>query len=226
MTAIAHTTAKISALFHHFGTVTDISALTRCSRDEVLCGPELQPAHLQIIQRMIDQRTTTGTKDGRINFARDGKKILAFCRAYAGMFTAEWQNSIDAGNAATRWEMVKIILRWIVEGGTGNAKVKCIEFHNREITAEEWRQYCGNKMDFVMNADTDEAEKQEIIAAYKDARDNFDEHLTRLWSELFAEKGVKGAKEWMREFWVPADEATKDKVNAAFLAAKSELKKN
>jgi hypothetical protein len=226
MTAIHHTTTRISELFRHFGTVTDISALTRCERDSVLYGPIVSAEHLQVIRLMIECRTTTGTTDGSINFARDGKKILAFCRAYADMFTAEWQKSIDAGNAAVRWEMVKIILRWIVEVGAQQAKQKCIDFHNKEITLEEWREYCGNKLDFIFYTDMEESEKTEIVAAYRDARDNFDEHLTRLWSELFAEKGVKGSVEWMRGFWTPVDEATKDRVNAAFLAAKSELNKN
>lgn len=223
MTAIHHTTAKISELHRHFGTVTDISALTRCDRDAVLYGPLVYPEHLKVILFMIENRANDCTKDGQINFARDGKKILSFCQAYADMFAAEWQKSIDAGNAVVRWEMVKIILRWIVEGGETHAKQKCIEFHDREITIEEWREYCGNKLDFIFDMDTEEAEKAELIAAYRDTRDNFDEHLTRLWAELFAEKGVKGAVDWMRGFWTPADEATKDRVNAAFLAAKNEL---
>lgn len=224
MNAIANTAARISELYRHFGTVTDISALTRCSRDAVLYGPIVSADHLKVLLFMIERGANDRTTDGIIDFARDGRKILSFCQAYADMFAAEWQKSIEAGNAAVRWEMVKIIIRWIVEGGENHAKQKCIDFHDREITRDEWREYCGSKLDFIFQTDMDEAEKTELIAAFKDARENFDKHLTRLWSELFAVHGVKGAVEWMRGFWVPLDEATKDRVNAAFLAAKKTVK--
>ena len=71
-----------------------------------------------------------------------------------------------------------------------------------------------------IDPETETQQGRVIARAFIEARDNMETHLEKLWLELFAEKGIDGAKAWMKEFWTPASQEAKYAINAAYVAAK------
>ena len=224
MTQTAYTLASIH---RHTGTITDISALCEVAPDEIMFGPELTADDLQAILAAKDRRLWCANDTLRIDFHSDGKRILSFATAYQKRRQDLWSDRLTTGQAETDWMLRKMVLRWFVEDGEEKAKQKCVDFLNMELRDEDWQFFRENGCWFLKNytvmQETTEQEKRDLARAYREVRDDMTGHLTRLWLELFEQKGIDGAKAWFREHWHPASDECREKVNAAYMAAKKEF---
>ena len=221
-TALNITTARLSAIHRRFGTITDISLLARLSVDELYDGPMLLPDDVTRLKWGFENGAWE--KWGDLVFARDGRKVLAFARQYATAYNNAWGEVIRRGNAESFEMYVRYALKWIVTVGLDTARAKMRELHEAELTAEDWAVLTEIGGGWIARMEIDpETETQQgrvIARAFIEARDNMETHLEKLWLELFAEKGIDGAKAWMKEFWTPASPEAKEAINAAYVAAK------
>ena len=119
---------------------------------------------------------------------------------------------------------VRYALKWIVTVGLDTAHAKMRELHESELTAEDWAVLTEIGGGWIARMEIDpetEIQQGRVIArAFIEARDNMEKHLEKLWLELFAERGIDGARSWMKEFWTPASPEAKEAINAAYVAAK------
>jgi len=216
------TTARLSAIHRRFGTITDISLLARLSVDELYDGPMLLPDDVTRLKWGFENGAWE--KWGDLVFARDGRKVLAFARQYATAYNNAWGEVIRRGNAESFEIYVRYALKWIVTVGLDTARAKMRELHESELTAEDWAVLTEIGGGWIARMEIDpetEIQQGRVIArAFIEARDNMETHLEKLWLELFAEKGIDGAKAWMKEFWTPASPEAKEAINAAYVAAK------
>jgi len=221
-TALNITTARLSAIHRRFGTITDISLLARLSVDELYDGPMLLPDDVTRLKWGFENGAWE--KWGDLVFARDGRKVLAFARQYATAYNNAWGEVIRRGNAESFEIYVRYALKWIVTVGLDTARAKMRELHESELTAEDWAVLTEIGGGWIARMEIDpetEIQQGRVIArAFIEARDNMETHLEKLWLELFAEKGIDGAKAWMKEFWTPASPEAKEAINAAYVAAK------
>ena len=216
------TTARLTAIHRRFGTITDISLLARLSVDELYDGPMLLPDDVTRLKWGFENGAWE--KWGDLVFARDGRKVLAFARQYATAYNNAWGEVIRRGNAESFEIYVRYALKWIVTVGLDTARAKMRELHESELTAEDWAVLTEIGGGWISRMEIDpetEIQQGRVIArAFIEARDNMETHLEKLWLELFAEKGIDGAKAWMKEFWTPASPEAKEAINAAYVAAK------
>jgi hypothetical protein len=167
-------------------------------------------------------------KWGDLVFARDGRKVLAFARQYADAYDHALSEVIRRGNEIGFNIYVRWALRWIITADHATAKQKLYELAISEPDAQGWeylKKWGVAKM--IRNMEPNESEQKESISemakVFVEARDNPQPHLERLWLELFAEKGIDGAKAWMKQFWTPASPEARNSINAAYVAAKSKF---
>ena len=221
-TALNITTARLTAIHRRFGTITDISLLARLSVDELYDGPMLLPDDVTRLKWGLD--SGAWEKWGDLVFVRDGRKVLAFARQYADAYNNALSEVIRRGNAESFEIYVRYALKWIVTVGLDTARAKMRELHESELTAEDWAVLTEIGGGWIARMEIDpETEIQQgraIARAFIEARDNMEKHLEKLWLELFAERGIDGAKAWMKEFWTPASPEAKEAINAAYVAAK------
>ena len=221
-TALNITTSRLTAIHRRFGTITDISLLARLSVEELYGGPMLLPDDVTRLKHGLDNGAWE--KWGDLVFARDGRKVLAFARQYATAYNNAWGEVIRRGNAESFEMYVRYALKWIVTVDLDTARAKMRELHESELTAEDWAVLTEMGGGWIARMEIDpETETQQgrvIARAFIEARDNMETHLEKLWLELFAEKGIDGAKSWMKEFWTPASPEAKEAINAAYVAAK------
>jgi len=220
--AIDITTARLTAIHRRFGTITDISLLARLSIDELYDGPMLLPDDVTRLKWGLDNGAWE--KWEGIVFARDGRKVLAFARQYADAYNNAWSEVIRRGNAESFEMYVRYALKWVVTVDLDTARAKMRELHESELTADDWAVLTEIGGCWIARMEIDpetEIQQGRVIArAFIEARDNMEKHLEKLWLELFAEKGIDGAKSWMKEFWTPASPEAKQAINAAYVAAK------
>lgn len=225
MTQTANTLHRIH---QHVGTITDIAALCEVEPDAIMYGPELTDADLQVIKTAKDRRLWCGNERLRIDFNRDGKRILSFATAYQKRRQDLWSDLFTTDQVEADWMLRKMVLRWFVEYGEEEVKQKCVDFLNLKLQESDWQMFRENGCGFLKKhpemQERTEQEKRDLARAYLDVRDNMTGHLVRLWIELFEQKGVDGAKAWFRQHWHPANAECREKVNAAYLAAKKEFK--
>lgn len=225
MTQTAYTLASIH---RHTGTITDISALCEVAPNVIMFGPELTDGDLQTIRAANERRAWCENGKFRIDFHKDGKRILSFATAYQKRQADLWSDRLSTDQAETDWLLRKMVLRWFVEGYEQTVKQKCVDFLNMELQEPDWRflreKGCAFLKKYSEMQETTEQEKRDLARAYREVRDDMTGHLTRLWLELFEQKGIDGAKAWFREHWHPASDECRKKVNAAYLAAKKEFK--
>ena len=216
------TTSRLTAIHRRFGTITDISLLARLSVEDLYNGPMLLPDDVTRLKCGLDNGAWE--KWDGIVFARDGRLVLAFARQYADAYNNAWSEVIRRGNAESFEIYVRYALKWIVTVGLDTAHAKMRELHESELTAEDWAVLTEIGGGWIARMEIDpetEIQQGRVIArAFIEARDNMEKHLEKLWLELFAERGIDGAKAWMKEFWTPASPEAKDAINAAYVAAK------
>lgn len=216
------TTSRLTAIHRQYGTITDISLLARLSVDELYNGPMLLPDDVTRLKWGLDNGAWE--KWGDLVFARDGRKVLAFARQYADAYNHAWSEVIRLGNAESFEMYVRYAMKWIVTVDVDTARAKMRELHESELTAEDWAALTEMGGGWIARIEIDpetEIQQGRVIArAFIEARDNMEKHLEKLWMELFAERGIDGAKAWMKEFWVPASPEAKEAINAAYVAAK------
>lgn len=224
-TAIDITTARLSAIDRHFGTISDVGLLARLTVDDLCYGPWLFEGDVERFKLGLDNGLWT--KFGDVVFARDGRKVLAFARQYEQAQRWAFQESVRQGNEACFLMYVRYALKYIVTVSLEAAREKMRELHESELGPEGWAMIDEIGGGWLGKIEVDpEIEKQEgrrIARAFIEARDNMEKHLEKLWLELFAEKGIDGAKAWMKEFWTPASPEAKEAINAAYVAAKSKF---
>jgi hypothetical protein len=215
-------TARLTAIHRRFGTITDISLLARLSVDELYDAPMLLPDDVTRLKWGLDNGAWE--KWEGIVFVRDGRKVLAFARQYADAYNNALSEVIRRGNAESFEIYVRYALKWIVTVGLDTARAKMRELHESELTAEDWAALTEMGGGWITRMEIDpetEIQQGRVIArAFIEARDNMEKHLEKLWLELFAERGIDGAKAWMKEFWTPASPEAKEAINAAYVAAK------
>lgn len=221
-TALDITTARLSAIYRHFGTISDVGVLARLSVEDLCDGPWLFEADVERLKWGLDNGVWV--RFGDVVFARDGRKVLAFARQYEQAQRWALQESVRQSNEACFLLYVRYALKYIVTDRLEAARVKMRELFYSELDAEGWALLDEIGGGWIGKIEVDpEIEKQEgrrIARAFIEARDNMQEHLEKLWLELFAEHGIDGAKEWMKEFWTPASQEARDAVNAAYVSAK------
>ena len=221
------TTARLTAIHRRFGTITDISLLARLSVDELYDGPMLLPDDVARLKWGFDNGAWE--KWEGIVFARDGRLVLAFARQYADAYNNALSEVIRRGNAESFEMYVRYALKWIVTVDLDTARAKMRALYESELTAEDWAELTEMGGGWIARMEIDpetEIQQGRVIArSFIEARDNMEKHLEKLWLELFAEKGIDGAKSWMKEFWTPASPEAKDAINAAYVAAKMKFTK-
>lgn len=196
---------KVSAAKFLLGTCTDISEMIGLSDADKSSLPIFHEDEIAYLEHAVTNGALK-TMQG-LPAARDGRKILAFVRAVKNAqevgFSREWHRVSDE----CEWVNVRYILRYIVTDGRAVAMQK----------AKELAAYC-------IEGGCDEAETvKDFARAFSRAKTDTEKQLERLWMELFEDHGVTGAVELFRNRWQPVDYATRDAVNAAFLAAKQKF---
>lgn len=194
---------KVSAAKFLTGTCTDISALIGLSDADKSSLPIFHEDEIAYLEHAVTNgafKTMFG-----LPAARDGRKVLAFVRAVkdaqAVGFSREWHRMNDENE----WVYVRYAaLPSLVTGGLEAAMRKM-----KELAAE-----------FVAGGCDEQDTVKTLARALATAKNKTPECLERLWLELFEDHGVAGAVTYFRERWKPVDDATRDVVNAAFLAAK------
>lgn len=225
-TTIDITTARLTAIHRRFGTITDISLLSRLSVDELYDGPMLLPDDVTRLKWGLDNGAWE--KWEGIVFARDGRKVLAFARQYADAYNHAWSEVIRRGNEIGFRIYVRWALRWIITADHATAKQKLYELAISEPDEKGWeylKQWGVAKIIRNMEPNPNEQKEsiREMAKVFIEARDNMGKYLEKLWLELFAERGIDGAKEWMKAYWTPASPEAKEAINAAYVAAKSKF---
>lgn len=222
MNALDVTTSRLTEIHRHFGTISDVGLLARLTVDDLYNGPYLLEGDIERLKWGLDNGVWT--RFGDVVFARDGRKVLAFARQYEQAQRWAFQESVRQGNEACFLSYVRYALKYIITDSLEAAREKMKELFESELDAEGWALLDEIGGGWLGKIEVDpEIEKQEgrrIARAFIEARDNMQEHLEKLWLELFAERGIDGAKEWMKAYWTPASPEAKDAVNAAYLAAK------
>lgn len=226
-TAIDITTARLSAIDRHFGTISDVGVLARLTVEDLCDGPWLFEGDVERLKWALDNGAWE--KWEGIVFARDGRKVLAFARQYEQAQRWAFQESVRQGNEACFLMYVRYALKYIVTVSLEAAREKMRELHESELCPEGWallEEIGGGWIGKIeIDPETEKQEGRRIARAFIEARDNMEKHLEKLWLELFAEKGIDGAKVWMKEFWVPASQEAKEAINAAYVAAKMKFTK-
>lgn len=210
------------------GTVTDISMLCKVDPDVIRYGPELTDKDLNVIKQATEKRLHCGTERTRIDFHKDGKKILSFATAYLKRRNDLWADFFEQGKTESDWMLAKMVLSWFVECTEKEVKQKCVDWLNSDLRESDWQMIRDNGAGFLKNypemQETTPEEKQALARAFKEVRDDIPVHLTRFWLELFERHGVEDAVKWIRDNWKPLSEETKDQINTAYKAAKQKLK--
>lgn len=211
-------------------TVTDISILCKVDPDVIRYGPELTAKDLMAIKQATEMRLGHSTQRARIDFHRDGKKILSFATAYMKRRNDLWADLFEQEKAETDWLLSKMMLSWFVECSEKEVKQKCVDWLNSDLQESDWQMIRENGAGFLKNyptmQETTTEEKQALARAFKEVRDDLPGHLTRLWLELFDQHGVDGAVKWIRNNWKPLNDETREQINAAYVAAKGEYSVN
>lgn len=221
------TTARLTAIHRHFGTISDVGVLARLSAEDLNNGPWLFEDDVERLKWGMDNGIWV--RFGNVVFARDGRKVLAFARQYAQAQRLAWQESVRQSNEACFLLYVRYALKYIITDSLEAAREMMRELFYSELDADGWALLDEIGGGWLRSIEIDpEIEKQSgrvIARAFIEARDNMETHLEKLWLELFAEHGVDGAKEWMKAYWTPASQEAKDAVNAAYVAAKRKFTK-
>jgi len=217
-------TANILHQIHdQTGTVTDISVLCKVGPDVIRYGPELTAKDLKVIKQATEKRLYCGTENARIDFHRDGKKILSFATAYLKRRNDLWADFFEQDKAESDWLLAKMVLGWFVEHSEKEVKQKYVDWLNSDLQESDWQMIRDNGAGFLKNypemQETTPEEKQALARAFKEVRDDLHSHLTRFVLELFEQHGVSGAKGWIRDNWKPDNDETRKRINAAYVAA-------
>lgn len=221
--ALDITTARLTAIHRHFGTITDISLLGWVSVDELYNGPMLFPDDVKRLEWGL--KNQVWEKWGDVVFARDGRKVLAFARQYETAYNHALSETIIRGNAESFDLYARYALKWIVTADIETAHAKMKELHESEPDAGLLDEVgAGWIRSIEIDAETETKSGRVIARAFIDARDNMEKHLELLWLERFEDMGIEGAVKWMREFWQPSSEEAKAAINAAYLSAKRKFK--
>lgn len=212
-------------------TVTDISILCKVDPDVIRYGPELTAKDLMAIKQATEMRLGHSTQRARIDFHRDGKKILSFATAYMKRRNDLWADLFEQEKAETDWLLSKMVISWFVECSEKEVKQKCVDALNIQLKESDWQflddHGCGFlKKYLMMQDDTTEKDLAYMARIYKEVRDDLPGHLTHLWLELFDQHGVDGAVKWIRNNWKPLNKETREQINAAYVAAKGEYSVN
>lgn len=222
LTAIETTTARLSAIHRHFGTISDVGVLARLTVDDLCDGPRLFEDDVERLKWGLDNGVWV--RFGDVVFARDGRKVLAFARQYEQAQRWAWQESVRQSNEACFLLYVRYALKYIITDSLEAAREKMKELFESELDAERWALLDEIGGAWLRRIEIDpETEKQSgrvIARAFIEARDNMETHLEKLWLELFSEHGIDAAKAWMKAYWTPASQEAKDAVNAAYVSAK------
>lgn len=198
---------KVAGAKFLLGTCTDISALIGLSDDNRASLPIFSDGEIALLEHAVTDgifKTMFG-----LPAARDGRKILAFVRALKGAqavgFSREWHRMDEE----SEWVYVRYgALPGLVTGGQDVAMRKM-----KELAVE-----------FVAGGCDEQDTVKTLAKAFATAKNKTAECLERLWLELFTDHGVAGAVAYFRERWAPVDDATREIVNAAFVAAKEKFK--
>lgn len=221
-TALDITTARLSAIYRHFGTISDVGVLAHLSVEALCEGPWLFEDDVDRLKWGLGNGVWV--RFGDVVFARDGRKVLAFARQYEQAQRWALGEVIRQDNEDSFNLYVRHALRYIITDSLDAAREKMRELFNSELDAEGWALLDEIGGSWLRRIEIDpETEKQSgrvIARAFIEARDNMQEHLEKLWLELFSEHGIDGAKAWMKAYWTPASQEAKDAVNAAYVAAK------
>jgi hypothetical protein len=198
---------KVAGAKFLLGTCTDISALIGLSDSERSGLPIFSDSEVELLEHAVTDgifKTMFG-----LPAARDGRKILAFVRAVKDAQTVGFSREWHRVNEESEWVYVRYAaLPSLVTVGPDAAMRKM-----KELAAE-----------FVAGGCDEQATIKTLAKAFVTAKNKTAECLERLWLELFEDHGVAGAVAYFRERWTPVDDATRDVVNAAFLAAKEKFK--
>jgi hypothetical protein len=193
--------AKIRDLRHDLGTVTDISVLLRMSdADKAGILPTFTDAEMFIFPYIIENKTFT-TLAG-LPVARDGRKILAFVRAVRDAQRVAFSRENARNDEATHAAYTRYATMLIVKMGEKEA-------------AQEMKALASA---CIEDGTSEGQTVAAFVAAFRDAKKHFNEHLENMWADLIALHGVRGAVELFREAWKPVTENV-EAVNAAFLKA-------
>lgn len=217
------TAYNLSEVYRHFGTLTEISML--CKQFEY--WPEVTKEDAENVKQAIKRRLVLRCGNGRLDFHAVGKKVLAFVTAYRARREDVLSDTFEADQAESDWMLAKQVLRWFVEHAEMEVKQKCVEFLNKELTPEDWQDITDHGCGFLKKSETmyetTDKEKRDMARVFTEVRDDITGHLTRFWLELFERYGVQGAKDWIRDYWHPLNNETREKINAAYIAAKEEF---
>jgi hypothetical protein len=193
--------AKIRDLRHDLGTVTDISVLLRMSdADKAGILPTFTDGEILLLQQAIEHNTFT-TLAG-LPVARDGRKILAFVRAVRDAQRVAFARENARHDEATHAAYTRYATMLIVKMG--------------EKEAAQEMKALGKA---CVEDGTNEGETvAAFVAAFRDAKKHFNEHLENMWADLIELHGVREAVELFRGAWKPVPENV-EAVNAAFKCA-------
>lgn len=199
--------SKVGYMRRVFGTCTDISVLIGLSDANRASLPIFSDSELEWLEHAV----TNGFFKTMFSLpaARDGRKILAFVMTVKDAQTIGFSREWHRMNEESEWVYVRYAaLPNLVTGGPDAAMRKM-----KELAAE-----------FVAGGCDEQDTVKTLAKAFATAKNKTAECLERLWLELFDDHGVAGAVAYLRERWAPVDDATRDKVNAAFVVAKEKFK--
>lgn len=223
-----HTAETLSEIHKRIGTITDLSKLCEIQADAIKYGPEITDKDLKSIQKATTKRLWCENEVFKIDFHKDGKKILSFAQAYNDRRNDLWNDFFEHDKTESDWNLAKMILRWFVECSEQEVKQKCVDFLNAELRPEDWQYITDHGCGFLKKSpnmyETTDKEKRDMARVFSGVRDDMTGYLTRFWLELFSRHGVQGAKDWIRDNWNPLNDETREKINAAYVAAKQEFK--
>jgi hypothetical protein len=226
MKQTAYTLARIQALT---GTITDISELCIVDHDVIKYGPEITAKDLKAIETATKKRLWCENEVIRIDFHKDGKRILNFATAYQQRRNDLWNDFFQDSETETDWNLQKMVLRWFVECSEAEVKQKCVAWLNLDLQESDWQMILEAGAGFLkrhpeMQEITAE-EKKALARAFAEVRDDLQSHLIRFWLELFDLYGIEGAKTWIKSNWKPLNDETREQINAAYTAAKNKYTK-
>jgi hypothetical protein len=123
MKQTAYTLARIQALT---GTITDISELCIVDHDAIKYGPEITAKDLKAIETATKKRLWCENEVIRIDFHKDGKRILNFATAYKQRRNDLWNDFFQEEQNRNRLEFAKngIALVCGMFGGRSKTKMR------------------------------------------------------------------------------------------------------